>query len=339
MRKIRLSILDQSHVRLGSTTGEALRETRALAEMADRLGFERFWVSEHHNITNIAGSTPEVLIAYLAGQTRHIRLGAAGIMLPNHSTLKVAENFRMLEALFPGRIDLGIGRAPGGDRLTARLLNPQNTFSEHEFIQQINDLKRFISDFAEPGSIQEKVKAMPQAETVPPLWLLTSSGGSSQLAAYFGTALSFAQFINPNGGPEAVAEYRAKFKPSAELKAPEANFSIFAFCSEDEETVERWKAEFDYRLLHIERGRDTPIPSYEEIEQIEYMPEEQLRINFNRGRMIAGNPESMRQQIEKLCAQYGVDEVVLCTIAEDAAARMESFRLLAKEFQLEPRDV
>jgi luciferase family oxidoreductase group 1 len=339
MRKIRLSILDQSVIRLGGTAGEALQETKALAEMADRLGFERFWVSEHHNIPNIAGSTPEVLIAYLAGQTRHIRLGAAGIMLPNHSTLKVAENFRMLEALFPGRIDLGIGRAPGGDRLTARLLNPQNTFAENEFIQQLNDLKRFISDFAEPGSVQEKVKAMPQAETVPPMWLLTSSGGSAQLAAYFGTALSFAQFINPNGGPEAVAQYRAQFRPSAELKTPEANFSIFVFCSEDEQVVERWRTEFDYRLLHIERGRDTPIPPYEEIEQMEYMPEEQLRINFNRGRMISGTPQSVRQQIEKLCEKYGVDEVVLCTISEDPAARMESFRLLAKEFQLEPRHV
>lgn len=336
MTKIRLSILDQSHVRQGSTTREALQETKALAELADSLGFERFWVSEHHNIPNIAGSTPEVLIAYLAGQTRRIRLGAAGIMLPNHSALKVAENFRMLEALFPGRIDLGIGRAPGGDRLTARLLNPQNTFSENEFVQQIIDLKNFISDHAEPGSVHEKVKAMPQAESVPPLWLLTSSGGSSQLAAYFGAALSFAQFINPNGGPEAVAQYRTKFKPSAELKAPEANFSIFAFCSEDERAVERWQTEFDYRLLHIERGRDTPIPPYEEIEQMEYMPEEQLRINYNRGRMICGNPESMRRQIETLCAQYGVDEIVLCTISEDAAAKMESFRLLAKEFELEP---
>lgn len=338
MKKIRLSILDQSHVRLGSTTEQALQETRTLAVLADQLGYERFWVSEHHNIPNIAGSTPEVLIAYLAGQTRHIRLGAAGIMLPNHSTLKVAENFRMLEALFPGRIDLGVGRAPGGDRLTARLLNPQNSFSESEFIQQIKDLKHFISDHAEPGSVQEKVKAMPQAETVPPVWLLTSSGGSAQLAAWFGTALSFAQFINPNGGPEAVAQYRANFRPSAELKAPEANFSIFAFCSEEEAVIERWKAEFDYRLLHIERGRDTPIPSYEEIEQIEYMPDEQLRINYNRGRMICGTPGSMRQQIEALCAQYGVNEIVLSTIAEDAAARMESFRLLAKEFQLEPRN-
>lgn len=337
MRKIKLSILDQTHVRQGSTTQQALQETARLAELADRLGFERFWVSEHHNILNIAGSTPEVLIAYLAGQTKHIRFGAAGIMLPNHSALKVAENFRMLEALFPGRIDLGIGRAPGGDRVTAYMLNPSNTFAEKDFVQQVIDLKGFITDNAEAGAVHQKVRAMPQAETVPPVWLLTSSGGSAQLAAHFGTALSFAHFINPNGGPEAVAQYRANFRPSAELKEPMVNFGIFVFCSEDEEEIERWQTEFDYRILHIERGRDMPIPPYEEIAKIEYMPEEQLRINFNRGRMLTGKPAEMRQKLEALCDKYGTDEIVLCTISEDPVARVKSFELLAKEFKLQPR--
>lgn len=326
MEKIRLSILDQSHVRLGSTTAGAMQETLNLAKLADELGYYRYWVSEHHNIANIAGSTPEVLMAFLGGQTKQIRLGAAGIMLPNHSALKVAENFRMLEALFPGRIDLGIGRAPGGDRVTARMLNPTNTFSENDFVQQIMDLQHFLTDS------HHSVKAMPKAETVPPLWMLTSSGGSANLAAHFGSALSFAHFINPNGGPEVVAQYRARFKPSASLKAPEANFGIFAFCSEDEEVLERWQTEIDYRILNIERGRDTPIPSYEEIAAMEYMPEEQLRINYNRGRMISGTPKRMRQQIESLCAQYGVNEVVLCTISENAEERITSFKLLAKEF-------
>lgn len=334
MTNIKLSILDQSHVRLGSTTREALLETQALAKLADQLGYYRFWVSEHHNIASIAGSTPEVLISYLGAQTQKIRLGAAGIMLPNHSALKVAENFRMLEALFPGRIDLGVGRAPGGDRLTARLLNPQNTFSEQDFIQQIVDLQHFLADDASPGSIYEKVKAMPQADTIPPIWLLTSSGGSANIAAHFGAALSFAHFINPNGGPETVAQYRARFKPSAELKEPVANFGIFAFCHEDETVVHGWQAEFDYRLLHIERGRDMPLPSSEEIAEMEYMPDEQLRINFNRGRMICGTPAQMRQQIEQLTAAYGVDEIVLCTIAENAEHRINSFKLLAKEFGL-----
>lgn len=337
MKKIKLSILDQSHVRLDSNAHEALQETRQLAELADKLGFERFWVSEHHNIPSVAGTTPEVLIAYLAGQTKHIRLGSAGVMLPNHSALKVAENFRMLEALFPGRIDLGFGRAPGGDRYTAHLLNPSNTFAEKDFVQQIVDLKGFITDRAEAGSVHEKVKAMPQAETVPPLWMLTSSGGSGQLAAHFGTALSFAHFINPSGGPEVVAQYRANFRPSPELKHPEANFGIFAFCSEDEQEIERWQAVFDYRLLQIERGRIVPIPPYEEIADIEYMPEEQLRINFNRNRMICGKPDFMRKKIDAMCAQYGVDEIVLCTISDDPAARIRSFELLAKEFGLQAR--
>ncbi|MGX5818919.1 LLM class flavin-dependent oxidoreductase [Chitinophaga lutea] len=334
MKKIKLSILDQSHVRQGSTTREALQETIALAQLAEKLGYYRFWVSEHHNIPSIAGSTPEVLIASLGAHTSSIRLGAAGIMLPNHSSLKVAENFRMLEALYPGRIDLGVGRAPGGDRLTARLLNPQNTFSEQEFIQQIIDLQHYTTDEAPAGSIYEKVKAMPQAETAPPLWLLTSSGGSAQIAAHFGTALSFAHFINPQGGPETVAQYRANFRPSDTLRQPEANFGIFAFCHEDEDVVRRWQAEMDHRLLHIERGRDTPLPAWEEIEAMEYMPEEQLRINFNRGRMICGTPAQMRTQIERLMNAYETDEIVLCTIAQDAALRLHSFELLAKVFAL-----
>lgn len=338
MSKIKLSVLDQSVVRNGSNTRETLLETKTLAQLADRLGYERFWVSEHHNIANIAGTTPEVLMAFLGAETRQIRLGAAGIMLPNHSSLKVAENFRMLEALFPGRIDLGIGRAPGGDRLTARLLNPQNTFSEQDFVQQIVDLQHFLTDAAPPGSIYEKVKAFPQASTAPPMWLLTSSGGSATIAAHFGAALSFAQFINPNGGPETVAHYRERFRPSPSLSAPLANVGVFGFCSESEELVDRWLTIMDYRILNIERGRDMPLPPYEEIAAMEYMPDEQLRVNFNRGRMIAGTPKQMKEKIEKMCEAYGVNEIVISTMSETAEERMESFRLLAKTFDLQPRD-
>ena len=194
-----------------------------------------------------------------------------------------------------------------------------------------------MTDRSSPGSIYEKVKAMPQAETVPPMWLLTSSGGSASLAAHFGTAMSFAHFINPQGGPDVVAQYRAHFEPSKSLPAPEANFGIFVFCSEDETEVEKWQAVFDYRLLHIDRGLIKPLPSYEEIAETEYMPEEQLRINFNRGRYVAGTPARVKAQLESLAAAYGVDEIVVSTIAENAALRMESFRLLAKAFALEAR--
>ncbi len=184
-RKIKLSILDQSIVRKGSNAREAVMDTVETARLADRLGYHRFWISEHHNSAMIAGSTPEVLMVKLADETEHIRIGSGGIMMPNHSALKVAENFRMLETLFPGRIDLGMGRAPGGDRITASLLNPSNTFSESSYIEQLDHLQAYFQDQA--GTQYGRVLAIPQAATIPQQWILSSSGGSAGIAARFRT--------------------------------------------------------------------------------------------------------------------------------------------------------
>src|SRR5688572_15244007 len=221
--KLKLSILDQTPIRRGSNPSEALEESIQLVKLADASGYTRYWISEHHNISSLACAAPEVLLARLGAETKRIRLGSGGIMLPNHSALKVAENFRLLEGLFPGRIDLGIGRAPGGDRLTASQLNPANTFNPQEYIQQIVVLKNFLSDDATPGTVHEKVKAIPKIDTQPDLWMLTSSGESAFLAAHFGMALSFAQFINPIGGAEAITAYKDNFKPSGQLGKPQAS--------------------------------------------------------------------------------------------------------------------
>src|ERR1700710_1444025 len=164
-KNIRLSVLDQSPVRKGVTAEQAVQETVALAKYTDELGYTRFWVSEHHNTGSLAGSTPEVLMAHLASQTKNIRIGSGGVMMPNHSTLKVAENFRMLEALAPGRVDLGMGRAPGTDRLTASILNPSNQFSEQDFINQLYDLINYFHDTGDPGTPQAKIRAIPQVKT------------------------------------------------------------------------------------------------------------------------------------------------------------------------------
>jgi len=177
-KNIRLSVLDQSPVRKGVTAEQAVKETIELAKYTDQLGYTRFWVSEHHNTGSLAGSTPEVLMAYLASQTTNIRIGSGGVMMPNHSALKVAENFRMLEALAPGRIDLGMGRAPGTDRLTASVLNPSNQFREQDFIEQLYDLRNFFHDTGEPGTPVGRIRAIPQVQTVPDMWLLSSSGQS-----------------------------------------------------------------------------------------------------------------------------------------------------------------
>src|ERR1700744_1566833 len=183
--KIKLSVLDQSPIRKGATAEQAIQETVALAKYTDDLGYHRFWVSEHHNTGMLAGSTPEVLLAYLGSQTKNIRIGSGGVMMPNHSALKVAENFRMLEALFPDRIDLGMGRAPGTDRLPASMLNPSNQFREQDFIEQLYDLQNYFHDRGELGTPQSKIKAIPQVKTVPDMWLLSSSGQSGFFSVLF----------------------------------------------------------------------------------------------------------------------------------------------------------
>src|SRR3954467_4679985 len=170
MKRIRLSVLDQSPIRRGSNAHEALQESVQLVRLADELGYTRYWLSEHHNTTMLAGSAPEVLIARLANESKNIRLGSGGIMLPNHSALKVAENFRLLEALYPQRIDLGLGRAPGGDRLTSQLLNPSNTFSPQEYVQQIRDLESYLLETPSAANLDGRIMAIPSINTAPPLW-------------------------------------------------------------------------------------------------------------------------------------------------------------------------
>jgi len=334
MAKIKLSILDQSIVSRGGTPTEAIQRTAKLVRLADELGYTRFWISEHHNMQVVAGSTPEVLLAHLGGESKRIRIGSGGIMLPNHSALKMAENFRMLEALFPGRIDMGIGRAPGGDRLAAYLLNPSNQFSEKDFIDQLQQLEGYFDNNREVGTIHEKVIASPVIDTIPEMWLLTSSGGSGRIAAHLGLAFSFAHFINPDGGPQAADAYRRAFKPSEHLKTPKVNFSIFAFCSDDPEAVERWITEFSYRMLRIEAGSDADVPSYEEIKAMRYSDAQLERIAYNRSRMVAGSPAYMKETLTQLAEDYGTDEIMLSTFAHDFQETKRSYELLAGVFEI-----
>lgn len=332
MEKLRLSILDQSQVRRTGTAREALLESGELVQVAEKLGYIRYWVSEHHNFKMVAGTSPEVLIPYLASKTKTIRIGSGGIMLPNHSALKMAENFGLLETLFPGRIDLGIGRAPGGDRLSSHLLNPSNSFSEKEFMQQLVDIRAFLRAEDLPETVHEKVKAYPNPDDLPELWLLTSSGGSAQFAAHLGMGLSFAQFINPEGGPDTADFYRHNFRPSAELTHPKVNVGVFAFCSEDEQKIADWETEFEYRMLHIESGASGELPSLAEIKQYRYNLQQRARIAFNKGRYIAGTPAKIEREFRKISERYETDEIMVATVAEDFMDRKRSYELLAKLF-------
>jgi luciferase family oxidoreductase group 1 len=331
---LQLSILDQTPIRRGSNAAEALQESIALVRLADEWGYTRYWLSEHHNTITLAGAAPEVLIARLAAESKRIRLGSGGIMLPNHSTLKVAENFKLLEALYPQRIDLGVGRAPGGDRITAQLLNPSNTFDPQEYIQQISDLQDFLTDNPNYNNIQGKVRAIPQIDTVPEMWMLTSSGESAYLAAHSGMALSFAQFINPVGGKEAISIYRQRFKPSAQLKTPKASVGVFAFCSEDEQKAEQVQAVMDYRLLSFEKGRFDEIPTYEVARKYNYTENERQRVLFNRQRTIIGTPNVVKEKMIALAAELDVPEVIVSTFAETREDRFNSYKLLAEIFSI-----
>ena len=321
---------------IGQSPTVALEYDMERVVALDRLGFDEAWFGEHHSGGYELIACPEVFIAAAAERTKHIRLGSGGIMLPNHSTLKVAENFRLLEALYPHRIDLGLGRAPGGDRVTAQLLNPSNTFDPQEYIQQIKDLDAFLSDASTPGTIGGKVRAIPHIDTRPELWMLTSSGESAYLAAHFGMALSYAQFINPIGAAAAIQAYKDKFRPSPQLSSPKASVGIFAFCSDDPQKIEEAQAVMDYRLYNFERGRFDEIPSYELAKEHKYTDAGWQRVLFNRQRMAVGTPQQMRQRLGALAEETGVDELVISTFTEHFADRLRSYELLATTFGLKP---
>ena len=332
MAKIKLSVLDQSVIHHNESAKQAIDETIATAKLADELGYTRFWVSEHHNSTFIAGTTPEVLMVKLADETKHIRIGSGGIMLPNHSAFKMAENFRMLETLFPGRIDLGMGRAPGGDRITATILNPSNDFSEESYLRQLEHLQHFFRDTA--GTQHGPIIAGPQAPGVPQQWILSSSGGSSLIAAKFGMGLAVARFINGQAQPDVVETYRKNFVPSLQFEKPHAVLSIAVLCGETEEKAAQMRKYLNYIHLQFEKGNYQHFGDYNSIKDYEFSPAELDRIGYNSGRVVSGTKEQVKAQLTKLANDFEVDEIIVTTITDNASDRKRSFQLLAEAFEL-----
>ncbi len=335
-QKIKLGILDQSIVRKGSSARDAIEETIATVKLAEELGYSRFWISEHHNAPSIAGSTPEVLMVKLADATKKIRIGSGGIMLPNHSALKVAENFRMLETLFPGRIDLGMGRAPGSDRITAAILNPSNDFNEESYLTQLSHLQHFFKDTA--GTSYGPLIAVPQAETIPEQWILSSSGGSSKIAAQFGMGLAIARFINAKATPDIVDTYRKYFQPSEQFPKPKVILSISVLCGETEEEARRMRKLMDYRLLQFEKGNFDKPGDYESIKDYAFSAAEKERISYNSGRVVSGIKDDIKEQLNKLAGDFGADEIIAATMTDSVANRKRSFELLAEAFDLATAD-
>src|SRR5437899_4987723 len=286
---LRLGVLDQSPVRSGGAVADAIHETLDLAEACDRLGYHRYWLAEHHSTPGLAGSSPEVLIGQVAARTSRIRVGSGGVMLQHYSPLKVAESFRVLETLFPGRVDLGIGRAPGSDQLTARAL--RDDASPEYFPQQVADLVGFLHGTLPAGHPFAHVLAMPTGPTAPEVWLLGSSDQSAAMAAHFGTAFSFAHFINADGGGQITRAYAHAFKPSAVLAEPQASVAVFVVCAPTEEEARRLAQSRDLFIVKLYTGRLSRYPTVAEAEAYQYSPREWAIVEHARRRRIAGTPE------------------------------------------------
>ena len=334
---ITLSVLDQSPVRSGGTPADALNETVRLAQATERLGYRRYWLAEHHGSEDFAGSAPEIMITRVAAATSKIRVGSGGVMLSHYSPYKVAETFRLLETLYPGRVDLGIGRAPGADHLTSVALAYGSPIGIEYFPTKIADLTAFLTGGKPVTEALAPVHVNPRADTVPEIWLLGSSDESARYAAHFGLSFSFAQFISPLGGEAVLDAYRRNFRPSPLLAAPRASIGVFVICADTEEEARRLGRSRDLWRLRIDRGERKPYPSVEEAEAYPYTPDELTHIERNRRRSFFGTPEQLKAQLTELAGQFGVDELVILTITHDPAARLRSYELLAEAFALTPR--
>jgi luciferase family oxidoreductase group 1 len=334
---IPLSVLDVSPVPAGTSSAQALRNTLDLARLADRLGYTRYWLAEHHNIPSIASSAPEIMIGHVAGVTARLRVGSGGIMLPNHTPLKVVETFRVLAALHPDRIDLGLGRAPGTDQLTALALRrSREALAAQDFDDQLLELLAFATGEWPDNHPFRAVQAVPADVPLPPIWLLSSSGHSAGLAAELGVGFAFAYHINPNGGVvEAMLAYRQQFSPSRNFPQPHAMLTVSVICAGTEGEAADLATTLELAFLRLSSGRPAPLPSPAEAKAYPYTPAERAHIEASRGRFIVGTPETVRTQLLQMAAQTQADEIMVTTMTYDHAARLHSYELLAEAFELQ----
>ena len=330
-----LSVLDLAPVAEGSSAGEALRNSVDLSRTVERLGFHRHWVAEHHNMPGIASAAPAVLIAHLADATSTIRVGAGGVMLPNHASLSVAEQFGMLEAMHPGRIDLGIGRAPGTDPLTARALRRTDVaFTEDEFPAQLVELLGYFSGRFPEGHPYRHVTAVTALGYSPALWLLGSSDYSAHVAGVLGLPFSFAHHFASGGTDAAVAAYRASFRPSEDLAEPYVMLGVNVVCAATDEHA-RWLAgSGQLAFVRLRSGRPGRLPSPEEAAAHEYGA---LELEIGRSwtsSHVVGGPERVREQLLALAERTSADELMITTMVHSHAERLRSYELVAEVMQL-----
>ena len=327
---MRLSVLDQSPIINGHTAAQAVAETIKLACAADRLGYHRYWLAEHHSLMALADPCPEILAARVAAETKRIRVGTGGVLLPHYSPLKVAEQFRMLEALYPQRIDLGIGRAPGGDRATAMAMGQGQYSNAEDFPEQVKFLIAYLDDAIPASHPFGKVKAQPAGPTAPPVWLLGSSDYSGALAAQLGLNFAFAHFISADGGDRVMQDYKRDFQPSPREAAPLAMLTVFVICAASDAEAERRAASIDLRRLNMDYGLNQPVPTQAEAEARQYTAEERARIAYNRRRLVFGSPATVKARLLELQQRFDADELMIITITGDYETRLESYTRIAE---------
>jgi luciferase family oxidoreductase group 1 len=332
-----LSVLDLSPITTGNSGAQALRNSLDLAQLADRLGYTRYWVAEHHNLPSVASSAPDIMIGQIAGLTRRIRVGSGGVMLPNHAPLTVAERFKVLEALFPGRIDLGLGRAPGTDPITSiALRRRQDVREDDDFLERFQELMLIEARGFPEGHPFRNVRAMPADVPLPPIHLLGSSGYSAELAAAIGAGFAFAHHFATHDAVAAMTAYRAHFKPSPALARPHAILAVAAVAADTDAESERLATTIELNFVRRSKGEYLPLASPEEAAAYEYSPIDRERIRLNGARVLAGSPKTVQERLAPLIAATQADEVMITTMVYDHAARRHSYELLAQAFGLVP---
>lgn len=330
-----LSVLDLSPVTTGISGAQALRNSLDLARLADRLGFSRYWVAEHHNLPNIASSAPDIMIGQIAAITEHLRVGSGGVMLPNHAPLQVAERYKVLEGLFPGRIDLGLGRAPGTDPVTSYALRRrQEDPAADDFLDRFQELLAFEQRLFPDNHPFRKITAMPADVRLPPIYLLGSSGYSAQLAAHVGAGFSFAHHFSDFDPVAPMITYRQQFKPQPWRDKPLAILAVHAVCADTEAEADRLASSVDLNFARRRQGHYQPIPSPEEAAAYSYSPTDRALIAQNRARLVVGSKAKVLAHLEPLIEATKADELMVTTSIYDHAARKRSYELLAEAFGL-----
>jgi luciferase family oxidoreductase group 1 len=328
-----LSILDVSPVSAGSTGAQALRNSLDLARLADGLGYVRYWVAEHHNMPSIASSAPDIMIGQIAAVTSRMRIGAGGVMLPNHAPLMVAERFKVLEALYPGRIDLGLGRAPGTDPATFRALRRRQDIGEaDDFLDRFNELMLLETRGFPAGHPFHNVRAMPADVRLPPIYLLGSSDHGAQLAGRIGAAFAFAHHFANFDPVEAMRIYRDNFRPSPSHDKPSAILATHVVCADTDEAAERLALTADLNIVRRAKGEFLPLASPEEAAAYDYTPVDHAQIAHNRARMTVGAPATIKAKLAPLIAATQADELMVTTLVFSHEARKHSYELLARVF-------